>query len=79
MTKRIESVTLSNHAEGALGVAAYADGLMLPLLLCGIATVLGYALTVRHWHTVRELPGQPPPACGASKLALYSSGVQQLI
>ncbi|WP_329368512.1 hypothetical protein OG896_23925 [Streptomyces sp. NBC_00669] len=33
------------------GVAAYTDGLPLPLLLWGIATVLGYVAAARHWRT----------------------------
>jgi hypothetical protein len=33
------------------GVAAYTDGLPLPLLLWGIATVLGYVVAARHWRT----------------------------
>jgi hypothetical protein len=36
------------------GVAAYADGLPLPLLLWGIATVLGYVLTTRQRRTERR-------------------------
>jgi hypothetical protein len=33
------------------GVAAYTDGMPLPLLLWGIATVLGYVLAARTWRT----------------------------
>jgi len=33
------------------GVAAYSDGLPLPLLLWGIATVLAYVLAARTWRT----------------------------
>jgi hypothetical protein len=33
------------------GVAAYSDGLPLPLLLWSIATVLSYVLAFRHWRT----------------------------
>jgi hypothetical protein len=36
------------------GVAAYTDGLPLPLLLWGIATVLGYVLAARTWRTDRR-------------------------
>ena len=36
------------------GVAAYTDGLPLPLLLWGIATVLGYVAAARHWRTDRR-------------------------
>ncbi|MFI5754640.1 hypothetical protein [Streptomyces sp. NPDC051569] len=43
--------------SGALalaGVAGYADGLPLPLLLWGIATAVSYGLAVRHWRTDRR-------------------------
>lgn len=33
------------------GVAAYSDGLPLPLLLWSVATVLAYVLAYRHWRT----------------------------
>jgi hypothetical protein len=33
------------------GVAAYSDGLPLPLLLWSVATVLSYVLAHRHWRT----------------------------
>lgn len=33
------------------GVAAYSDGLPLPLLLWSVATVLSYVLAFRHWRT----------------------------
>jgi hypothetical protein len=33
------------------GVAAYSDGLPLPLLLWAVATVLAYVLAARHWRT----------------------------
>ncbi|MDI3344364.1 hypothetical protein QKW45_11575 [Streptomyces sp. AJ-1] len=36
------------------GVAGYADGLSLPLLLWGIATVLAYAVAHRHWRADRR-------------------------
>ncbi|TJZ99696.1 hypothetical protein [Actinacidiphila oryziradicis] len=44
-------------ASGALavaGVAGYADGLPLPLLLWAIATVLSYALAARYWREDRR-------------------------
>ncbi|WP_198357991.1 hypothetical protein [Streptomyces fildesensis] len=44
-------------ASGTLafaGVAAYADGLPLPLLLWAVATVLAYALAARYWRTDRR-------------------------
>lgn len=44
-------------ASGVLalaGVAGYADGLALPLLLWAIATVLAYGLAARHWRTDRR-------------------------
>ncbi|TKA09526.1 hypothetical protein [Actinacidiphila oryziradicis] len=43
--------------SGALafgGIAAYTDGLPLPLLLWAIATVLGYTLAARYWRTDRR-------------------------
>jgi hypothetical protein len=36
------------------GVAAYSDGLPLPLLLWSVATVLAYVLAFRHWRTDRR-------------------------
>ncbi|MCZ4125781.1 hypothetical protein [Streptomyces sp. H39-S7] len=36
------------------GVAAYADGLPLPLLLWAIATVLAYTLAARYWRIDRR-------------------------
>jgi hypothetical protein len=36
------------------GVAAYTDGMPLPLLLWGIATVLGYIAAARTWRTDRR-------------------------
>ncbi|MFJ2636002.1 hypothetical protein ACIO6U_29180 [Streptomyces sp. NPDC087422] len=36
------------------GVAAYTDGLPLPLLLWSVATVLAYVLAHRHWRTDRR-------------------------
>jgi hypothetical protein len=36
------------------GIAAYTDGLPLPLLLWGIATVLGYVMAARYWRTDRR-------------------------
>ncbi|WP_329349395.1 hypothetical protein OG226_17435 [Streptomyces sp. NBC_01261] len=44
-------------ASGALafaGVAGYADGLPLPLLLWSVATVGAYALAARYWRTDRR-------------------------
>ncbi|MCX5260395.1 hypothetical protein OOK27_40690 [Streptomyces canus] len=44
-------------ASGALafaGVAGYADGLPLPLLLWSLATTGAYALAVRYWRTDRR-------------------------
>lgn len=44
-------------ASGSLvfaGVAAYSDGLSLPLVLWAIATVLGYALAARYWRDDRR-------------------------
>ncbi|MFE6686578.1 hypothetical protein ACFVFQ_08870 [Streptomyces sp. NPDC057743] len=41
-------------ASGGLtlaGVAGYADGLSLPLLLWALATALAYGLAARHWRT----------------------------
>lgn len=35
----------------AAGVAAYSDGLPLPLLLWAVATILAYITTARHWRT----------------------------
>jgi hypothetical protein len=35
------------------GVAAYTDGMPLPLLLWSVATVLAYVLAHRHWRTER--------------------------
>ncbi|GGU63596.1 hypothetical protein GCM10010211_30790 [Streptomyces albospinus] len=43
--------------SGALaltGVAGYADGLSLPLLLWALATALSYGLAARHWRTDRH-------------------------
>ncbi|MYV88860.1 hypothetical protein [Streptomyces sp. SID1034] len=36
------------------GVAAYADGLPLPLLLWVLATTIAYGFTARHWRTDRR-------------------------
>ncbi|MCQ6555160.1 hypothetical protein NPS70_18465 [Streptomyces sp. C10-9-1] len=36
------------------GVAGYADGLSLPLLLWAVATAVAYALAVRHWRAERR-------------------------
>ncbi len=36
------------------GVAAYSDGVSLPLLLWGISTVLAYALAARYWREDRR-------------------------
>lgn len=36
------------------GVAGYADGLPLPLLLWSVATVLAYTLAARHWRNDRR-------------------------
>ncbi|WP_405743434.1 hypothetical protein OG422_15930 [Streptomyces sp. NBC_01525] len=44
----------ASAAFALAGVAAYADGWSLPLLLWGIATVLAYALAHRHWRTDRR-------------------------
>ncbi|MEV5971993.1 hypothetical protein [Streptomyces sp. NPDC051921] len=44
-------------ASGGLalaGVAGYADGLSLPLLLCAIATAITYGLAARYWRTDRR-------------------------
>ncbi|MFC5719883.1 hypothetical protein ACFP1Z_06780 [Streptomyces gamaensis] len=44
-------------ASGGLalaGVAGYADGLSLPLLLWALATVIAYALAARHWRNDRR-------------------------
>ncbi|MFF9767470.1 hypothetical protein ACF1GT_12775 [Streptomyces sp. NPDC014636] len=44
-------------ASGGLalaGVAGYADGLSLPLLLWVLATAVAYGLAVRHWRTDRR-------------------------
>ncbi|MEV6109636.1 hypothetical protein AB0M28_33750 [Streptomyces sp. NPDC051940] len=44
-------------ASGSLalaGVAAYTDGLALPLLLWAIATVLAYVVAARHWRQVKR-------------------------
>lgn len=38
-------------AFATAGVAAYTDGLPLPLLLWAVATVLAYILAGRHWRT----------------------------
>lgn len=38
----------------AAGVAAYADGLALPLLLWVVATVLAYVVAARHWRMDRR-------------------------
>lgn len=43
--------------SGALalaGVAGYADGISLPLLLWALATAVAYGLAVRHWRTDRR-------------------------
>ncbi|MEU1277604.1 hypothetical protein [Streptomyces sp. NPDC005805] len=36
------------------GVAGYADGIWLPLLLWALATAVAYALAARHWRTARH-------------------------
>jgi hypothetical protein len=44
-------------ASGALalaGVAAYATGWALPLILWSVATVLAYILSAKHWRTDRR-------------------------
>ncbi|MEU6544081.1 hypothetical protein [Streptomyces sp. NPDC046859] len=44
-------------ASGGLalaGVAGYADGLSLPLLLWTLATAIAYGLAARYWHTDRR-------------------------
>ncbi|MGP3985103.1 hypothetical protein [Streptomyces sp. KR80] len=44
-------------ASGGLalaGVAAYADGLSLPLLLWALATAIAYGLATRYWRTDRR-------------------------
>ncbi|MGI5139950.1 hypothetical protein [Streptomyces sp. CA-106110] len=44
-------------ASGGLalaGVAGYADGLSLPLLLWALATAIAYGLAARHWRTDRR-------------------------
>ncbi|MFG2258568.1 hypothetical protein [Streptomyces mirabilis] len=44
-------------ASGGLalaGVAGYADGLSLPLLLCVLATAIAYGLAARYWRTDRR-------------------------
>ncbi|WP_042401526.1 hypothetical protein [Streptacidiphilus carbonis] len=49
--------TIAFTASGALalaGVAAYATGLALPLLLWSVATVLAYVLSAKHWRTERR-------------------------
>ncbi|MCA6094016.1 hypothetical protein LE181_17850 [Streptomyces sp. SCA3-4] len=43
--------------SGALalaGVAGYADGLSLPLLLWALATAIAYGIAARHWRTDRR-------------------------
>jgi hypothetical protein len=43
--------------SGALtlaGVAGYADGISLPLLLWAVATTVAYGLAARHWRTDRR-------------------------
>ncbi|MFE5856606.1 hypothetical protein ACFQ61_25780 [Streptomyces sp. NPDC056500] len=37
------------------GVAGYADGLSLPVLLWALATATAYALSARHWRTDRRI------------------------
>ena len=49
--------TIAYTAAGSLalaGVAAYATGWALPLLLWSVATVLAYVLSARHWRTDRR-------------------------
>jgi lysylphosphatidylglycerol synthetase-like protein (DUF2156 family) len=49
--------TIAFTASGALalaGVAAYATGIALPLLLWSVATVLAYVLSAKHWRTERR-------------------------
>ncbi|WP_329023350.1 hypothetical protein [Streptomyces sp. NBC_00690] len=44
-------------ASGGLalaGVAGYADGISLPLLLWALATTVAYGLAARHWRTDRR-------------------------
>ncbi|MFF4524183.1 hypothetical protein [Streptomyces bluensis] len=44
-------------ASGGLvlsGIAAYSDGMSLPLLLWAISTVLAYALAARYWREARR-------------------------
>ncbi|UQA93102.1 hypothetical protein [Streptomyces halobius] len=44
-------------ASGGLalaGVAGYADGISLPLLLWALATAVAYGLAARHWRTERR-------------------------
>lgn len=41
-------------AAATAGVAAYSDGLALPVLLWLLATVLVYAVTARRWRTERR-------------------------
>jgi hypothetical protein len=51
------AAALAFTGSGALtfgGIAAYSDGLPLPLLLWAIATVLGYTLAARYWRTDRR-------------------------
>lgn len=38
----------------AAGVAAYSDGIALPLLLWAVATTLAYVLAAKHWRTDRR-------------------------
>ncbi|MFC1409205.1 hypothetical protein ACEZCY_11080 [Streptacidiphilus sp. N1-12] len=49
--------TIAFTASGTLalaGVAAYATGLALPLLLWSVATTLAYVLSAKHWRTDRR-------------------------
>ncbi|MHA6762021.1 hypothetical protein [Streptacidiphilus sp. PAMC 29251] len=49
--------TIAFTAAGTLalaGVAAYATGWALPLLLWSVATVLAYVLSAKHWRTDRR-------------------------
>ena len=44
------------------GVAGYADGLSLPLLLWALATAVAYGLAARHWRTDRRDTRRPRAA-----------------
>ncbi|MFH9870959.1 hypothetical protein ACH4NT_33405 [Streptomyces lydicus] len=44
----------SSGALALAGVAGYADGWSLPLLLWALATTVSYALAARHWRTDRR-------------------------